>query len=48
MTEMDRGAVIGQRRSAVLGVNDRFHQEQTLGKNPGMTELRDEADLQWA
>jgi hypothetical protein len=37
---MDRRAVIEQRRSAALGVNGCFHQEQTLAKNPGMTGSR--------
>jgi hypothetical protein len=41
MTGVDRRAVIEQRRSAVLGVNGCFHQEQTLAKNPGMTGSRD-------
>ena len=42
MTGMGRRAIIEQRRSAVLRVNDRFHQEQTLENNRGMTGSRTE------
>ena len=47
MTGVDRRAVIERRRSAVLGVNDRFHQEQTPENNRGMTGSRDNAAAEW-
>ena len=45
MTGVDRRGVIGRRRSAALGVNDRFHQVQTLAKNRGVTGSRDGAEV---
>ena len=40
MTDVVRKAVIEERRSAVLGVNGCFHQEQTLAKIGAMTAAR--------
>ena len=43
MTDVVRKAVIEERRSAVLGVNGCFYQEQTLAKIGAMTATRDYA-----
>ena len=47
MTGVVRRAVIEQRRSAGLGVNDRLHQEQTPMKNRRMTRSRTNLPLEF-